>query len=106
MITYCKTNITEIPNDGSTIWDYIYPFNEFDTNNIDDILSSFDELTSDINGAVYNCFFSFTAPAVAAGYTTSLSVKLVSWNLLFNLGFMYTDIYSLYTEFTDGDFGY
>jgi hypothetical protein len=47
---------------------------------------------------VYNCFFSFTTPAIAAGYTTSLSWKMVAWNLLFNLGFMYTDIRYLIDE--------
>jgi hypothetical protein len=60
-------------------------------------------LTDNINGAVYNCFFSFTTPAEAAGYTTSLSWSMVAWNLLFNLGFMYTDIRYLIDELTSSN---
>jgi hypothetical protein len=61
---------------------------------MDTVLGYFEDLTDDINGAVYNCFFSIVTPGKAAGYTTAFTKTLVMWNILFNLGYMYTDIFN------------
>jgi hypothetical protein len=97
MITYCEANATNIYDDSMTFYDSIVAIidNTVTSTRLTTATDAFATVTDDINGAVYNCFFSFTTPAVAAGYTTSLSVSLVMWNLLFNLGFMYTDIYGI-----------
>ena len=59
-------------------------------------LQKFLKLTDYLDGTVYNCFFSVTEPGVAAGYSEDLTIITVLWNVLYNLGYMYTDGKNLY----------
>lgn len=69
-------------------------------------MAEFQDLTGYIDGTIYNCFFSFTSPAVAAGYSEAITWKTIVWNLLYNLGYMYTDGKDIYDIVTSTDSQY
>lgn len=94
MATYCRLNTT-----------LLYPtFLAVATN-----ATSFDKLEKAfINGqlilryfhsAIYNCYYTVADFRMAAMYFKPLSFTLVLWNILFNLGFFYTDLKSIFFFF-------
>ena len=40
---------------------------------------------------VFNCYYTVTNPVEAAQYNRKFNVFVILWNILFNLGYMYTD---------------
>jgi hypothetical protein len=42
-------------------------------------------------GITFNCFYTVTNPVAAAQYNKTFSIGVILWNILFNLGFIYTD---------------
>lgn len=82
-LKYCRDNGTLI-NDEWT---------DFRTNwGVDNelALDSFQSLLEGQAGFSFNCFYSVKDPTASG--STSLSIKLFGWNILYNLGYMYTDI--------------
>jgi hypothetical protein len=54
-------------------------------------LASFDALLKNIPGITFNCFYAAVDPT-NAGTTSQFSVKNIGWNILYNLGYMYSDL--------------
>jgi hypothetical protein len=50
------------------------------------------ELTQHIDGTIYNCYFTASDPIAAAQYNKKFTIATVGWNVLFNMGFMYTNL--------------
>jgi hypothetical protein len=53
---------------------------------------------------LFNCFYAIKDPRGASSYNTQFSLILVGWNVLYNLGFIYTDVkklVTLYNSFYD-----
>lgn len=46
--------------------------------------------------SVFNCFYTVTDPVSAAQYNKKFSLTVIGWNVLFNLGFMYTNTKYIY----------
>ena len=44
------------------------------------------------NAILFNCFYTVRNPVQAAQYNREFTPMVIAWNLLFNLGFMYTDV--------------
>ena len=41
---------------------------------------------------MFNCFYTVRDPVGAAEYNRDFTPMVIAWNILFNLGFIYTDI--------------
>jgi putative flippase GtrA len=52
-----------------------------------------------VHGSVFNCFYTITDPVQAAQYNKSFSISVILWNVLFNLGYMYTNTKFIYEFF-------
>ena len=86
MAYYCKTNTTSIQPTVSTI------YNTF-TDSWESIkigVRAVRNLTYYTDGCFYNCYYTVTDPLMATMYYKPFSFTLVLWNILFNLGFLYT----------------
>ena len=44
-----------------------------------------------LRGTIFNCYYTVTDPVSAAQYNKSFSIEVILWNILFNVGYMYTD---------------
>jgi len=44
------------------------------------------------NAILFNCFYTVRNPVKAAQYNREFTTGVIAWNVLFNLGFMYTDV--------------
>jgi hypothetical protein len=44
------------------------------------------------NNILFNCFYTLTNPVEAAQYNRKFTPSVILWNILFNLGFIYTSI--------------
>ena len=53
----------------------------------------------DVHGSIFNCYYTVTNPVQAAQYNKSFSLIVIGWNLLFNLGYMYTNTKMIYNFF-------
>lgn len=45
-----------------------------------------------IYAITFNCYYTVTNPVVAAQYNRQFTLSVILWNILFNLGYMYTDV--------------
>ena len=70
LVSYCHANLTDIPDAAKDLYDAFLPISDVD---MDTVLGNFETFTDDINGAIYNCFFSVVTPGKAAGYTTAFT---------------------------------
>ena len=48
-------------------------------------------MTYYVDASTYNCYYTVAHPLQATMYYKTFSFTLVLWNILFNLGFLYTD---------------
>jgi hypothetical protein len=53
-----------------------------------------------VDGSIFNCFYTITDPVQAAQYNKKFSLSVIGWNILFNLGYMYTNTKFIYEFFT------
>ncbi len=44
------------------------------------------------HGIIFNCFYTVTDPVEAASYNRKFEPKVILWNIIFNLGYMYTNV--------------
>jgi len=44
------------------------------------------------NNILFNCFYTITNPVEAAQYNRKFTPSVLLWNILFNLGYIYTNI--------------
>ena len=44
------------------------------------------------NSILFNCYYTVRSPVQAAQYNREFTPMVIVWNMLFNLGFMYTDV--------------
>lgn len=51
-------------------------------------------------GSFYNCYYTITNPVEAAQYNKKFSLTVILFNILFNLGYMYTASKFLITYYT------
>jgi len=86
MISQCQTNVSSVP---TTITQITTQYAAADYHSM---LTAVRDLTLRIDGAIFNCYFTVTSPVVAADYSNGFSLSLLIWNILFNLGFMYTAV--------------
>lgn len=86
MISQCQTNVSAVPNTISQIT------TQYAAKDYHSMLTAVRDLTQRIDGAIFNCYFTFTSPVIAADYANGFSLSLLFWNILFNLGFMYTAV--------------
>lgn len=92
MIAYCKNNATDI----STQITYIGT--KFTTTGgFIDGLKGIQALIKDLHGSLFNCYYTVTNPVQAAQYNKDFTFYVIGWNILFNLGYMYTNIKMIYT---------
>ena len=47
------------------------------------------------SSSVFNCFFSVSEPLIAVNYNKGFDFKIFVWNILYNIGFMYTNVKNL-----------
>ena len=93
LVSYCQGNASYLYPTSVDLYDNII---QLDRTHIAVALAKFQLLTGYIDGTIYNCFFSFTEPAVAAGYSEAITWKTILWNIVYNLGYMYTDGKGIY----------
>ena len=86
MAYYCKTNTTSIQPTVATIYD---TFTDSWTA-IKVGVRAVRNLTLYADACFYNCYYTATEPLRATMYYKPFSLTLVLWNILFNLGFLYT----------------
>ena len=85
LIYYCKTNVTAIQPEIVKIGE------QFTAGTIVDALKAVQQTIQYIHGTIFNCFYSVTDPVEAAQYNKDFTIVTVIWNLLFNMGYMYTN---------------
>ena len=86
MIAFCQKNASQIKAQTkliSTSWtDKKYA----------DSASSTRTFLRMSNAILFNCFYTVMNPVGAAQYNREFTPMVIVWNMLFNLGFMYTDV--------------
>lgn len=98
MIAYCKNNATDISTQ------YVYIVEKFsDSTTILDGLKGIQALIRDLHGSLFNCYYTITNPVQAAQYNKEFTLLVIGWNILFNLGYMYTNIKMIYTFLAPAD---
>ena len=45
-----------------------------------------------LQSSVFNCFYSARDPIRATQYNKTISIFVILWNILFNLGYLYTNV--------------
>lgn len=91
LITYCKTNASALPATYTSIG------TNFGESKTTDALKSVQQLIIYFHGTVFNCFYSVTDPVGSAQYNKKFSLLTTFWNVIFNLGYMYTNGKFFYT---------
>lgn len=61
-----------------------------------DGLKSLQQLIIYFHGTVFNCFYSVVDPVGSAQYNKKFTILTTFWNIIFNLGYMYTNGKYLY----------
>ena len=56
-------------------------------------------MTKFTHGTLFNCFYTVINPVAAAQYNKAFTWMTIVWNILFNLGFMYTNAKNIVTFF-------
>ena len=82
-IKYCRDNITEIETGYTGLvenWG----------GSTKQVLTNYAKLLHGFGEASFNCFYSVFDPTNSAENPSGL--KYIGWNILYNLGYMYTDI--------------
>lgn len=100
MATYCRTNTTLIYPTVFSIYSKAINLTSWD--NYSDVAVNTSKLLKLIHGTVYNCYYLGTEPRMATWYdreNKTLSVELVLWNIVFNLGYLYTDAKNIFLFF-------
>lgn len=91
LITFCKTNASALPVIYTSIG------TNFGESKTTDAFKSLQQLIIYFHGTVFNCFYSITDPLGSAQYNKKFNLVTTFWNIIFNLGFMYTNGKFLYT---------
>ena len=86
MIGQCKTNVSQIPITITQIT------TKYTAKDYQSMLQAVQDITHNIDGAIFNCYFTIVTPVVAADYANGFSIPLLAWNILYNLGFMYASV--------------
>ena len=93
MIAFCKGNATQIYPKAIEIGTNFYALE------ITDGVKSIQAFTKVTYGSIFNCFYTVTNPVQAAQYNKNFTYATILWNILFNLGYMYTNGKSILTFF-------
>ena len=86
MITYCNTNASGIFDEVIGLTEYIQK------NKWNDAAKSAKFLLKHFHSTVFYCFYTVTDTGKAAQYQKPFNLVTISWNILFNLGYIYTNI--------------
>ena len=89
LMSYCNSNVTLLYPTSVTM------YQKFVALDFKNGLLYFKKLTKYMSNSLFNCYYSVKDPTTSSGYKKTFSFMTVMWNILFNLGFMYTDIYKL-----------
>ncbi|CDW87218.1 UNKNOWN [Stylonychia lemnae] len=85
-LRYCRDNVTAVQTNYKTM------VTKFKTTNDDAAgLSSLSLLMQNVPGIAFNCYYSIVDPT-NSGTTEQFSLVNIGWNILYNLGYMYSDI--------------
>ena len=88
MMQLCKTNVTQLyPT-------YSLMVTKFSSLDISNGLLQTQYLAKYTSNALFNCYYSVVDPGSSSEYQSDMSVAVVGWNVLYNAGYMYTDVYS------------
>lgn len=96
MINFCYTNSTTIDDNYNAI------LTNFDAGIYDETAKSIAAMLRSGNSIVFNCFYSITNPVEAAQYNREFTPSVILWNILFNLGFIYTNVKNAIVFFYPG----
>jgi hypothetical protein len=61
-------------------------------------LNNFQQVLFGVSGFTFNCYYSVTDPSGITNSNSKYSLKLIAWNVLYSLGYMYTDLYTVYSQ--------
>ena len=89
MITYCNTNASGVYKE----------FNLASKNlkalKLNDAAKSIKLLLKHFSSSVFFCYYTITDTGRAAQYEKPFNLVTILWNLIFNLGYIYTDVKSI-----------
>lgn len=83
-LRYCRDNVTQISTEQTkfrTYWGSDYS----------KALTSLQLIMEGFGESSFNCFYSVKDPT-ASGQTAGTGINYLGWNILYNLGYMYTDV--------------
>jgi len=86
MISFCYTNATIIDDNYNMI------ITNFQEKKYDETAKSIAAFLRSGNSILFNCFYTITNPVEAAQYNRKFTPVVILWNILFNLGFIYTNV--------------
>ena len=86
MIGFCYQNSTVIDDQFQSIID------NFNLGQYEETARSIASVLRSGNNILFNCFYTLTNPVEAAQYNRKFTWDVIGWNILFNLGFIYTNI--------------
>lgn len=88
-LTFCRGNITQIGDGSEAMAD------DFDTESYSSMLEELQNVLEGFGGATFNCFYSVRDPAALGPSGYDLTLEVIGWNILYNLGYMYNDIFNI-----------
>ena len=86
MISFCYQNSTIIDDQ------YLSIIANYNLGKYDETAKSIASVLRSGNSILFNCFYTVTNPVEAAQYNRKFTWEVIGWNILFNLGFIYTNI--------------
>lgn len=98
MIAYCYHNSTTGYAEIDTVGTSFAAITDFTT-----FIAAMTEVQKLIRlgqGSFFNCYYTITNPVEAAQYNKTFSLTVILFNILFNLGYMYTAGKNLYTYYS------
>ena len=87
---YCKGNSTKIDTSLKALKD------EFKDGDYEDGLTYFQKVLYYGSGITFNCYYSVKDPSANSGTDNGFGPTILMWNVLYNLGYMYSDGKAIY----------
>lgn len=67
------------------------------------MLEELQNVLEGFGGSTFNCFYSVRDPAALGPSGYDLTLEVIGWNILYNLGYIYNDIFNIDKYVTSSD---
>ena len=94
MLSFCYGNVTSIQ---PTLVKYR---RELSIDNLEGAALELKGIVKFYSGSFFNCFYALFDPLEATRIRRDYDINVFLWNILFNFGFLYSDVKNIYTYLT------